>query len=375
MSLTPAELARYSRHLSLHELGIAGQEKLKAARVLVVGAGGLGSPVLLYLAAAGIGTIGIVDFDRVDISNLQRQVLFDNNQVGQSKVAAARARLLALNPYMNVINHSLELRADNVMEIVCDYDVVLDGTDRFTTRYLVNDACVLLRKPLASAAIHRFEGQIFTYIPQQGPCYRCLFPEVSADGTVPNCAEAGVLGVLPGVMGTLQATEAIKLIVGIGEPLLGRLLTYDALEMRFGEFKFAARDDCAVCGIQPSIHLPLDMPRVCSDGMSVANEISARELHTLISSNPTRGQLIDVREPYEYAMSHIDGAVNIPLSTLMDATVMMNHSLPLFFICRSGLRSAQACAWIKSRGGVAAMSLQGGMLAWQQMIDPNLVVA
>ena len=248
MSLSPAEVARYSRHLALHEIGVAGQTRLKAAKVLVIGAGGLGSPSLLYLAAAGVGTIGIVDFDIVDISNLQRQLLFDTAGVGEPKADAAARRLRALNPGIDVIAHRLELRASNVMGIFADYDVVLDGTDRFGTRYLVNDACVILGLPLVSAAIHRFEGQALSCIPGRGPCYRCLFPEPPADALVPNCAQAGVLGVLPGVLGTIQATEAIKIITGIGEPLIGRLLTYDALEMRFDEFPFARREDCAVCG-------------------------------------------------------------------------------------------------------------------------------
>src|SRR5437868_1806268 len=221
MTLTSSDLQRYSRHLALREIGVAGQEKLKAARVLIIGAGGLGSPSALYLAASGVGTLGILDHDRVDISNLQRQVLYDTGSVGRSKAESARERLLALNPDIQLSAHNVELRAANVRDIVAGYDIVLDGTDRFATRYLSNDACVLLRKPLVSAAIHRFEGQAMTYVPGQGPCYRCLFPQPPEDGLVPNCAEAGVLGVLPGVLGTIQATEAIKLIVGVGEPLIG----------------------------------------------------------------------------------------------------------------------------------------------------------
>src|SRR5215831_18881364 len=264
MPLTPSDLARYSRHLALREIGIVGQEKLQAARVLVIGAGGLGSPSILYLAAAGVGTIGIVDFDKVDISNLQRQVLFDTASIGSPKAESASQRLRELNPDLTIIAHQVELRANNVREIFKDYDLVLDGTDRFATRYLTNDACVLLHKPLVSAAIHRFEGQALTYVPDRGPCYRCLFPEPPSDGLVPNCAEAGVLGVLPGVLGTIQATEAIKLITGIGELLIGRLLTYDALQMSFEEFKFNRRNDCAVCGTSPTITEPQDPPQLCS---------------------------------------------------------------------------------------------------------------
>lgn len=247
-------MARYSRHLALREIGVAGQARLKAAKVLVIGAGGLGSPSLLYLAAAGAGTIGIVDFDVVDISNLQRQLLFDTASVGEPKADAAARRLRALNPGIDVIAHRTERRASNVIGIFADYDVVLDGTDRFGTRYLVNDACVILGLPLVSAAIHHFEGQALTCIPGRGPCYRCLFPEPPADAPVPNCAQAGVLGVLPGVLGTIQATEAIKIITGIGEPLIGRLLTYDALEMRFDEFRFARRSLSAAVAAAASLH-------------------------------------------------------------------------------------------------------------------------
>lgn len=264
VELTPTEMSRYSRHLALREIGVAGQEKLKAARVLVVGAGGLGSPSTLYLAAAGVGTLGLIDNDRIDVSNLQRQVLYDTRQVGEPKVEAAQRRLRALNPEINVEVHDVELRAANIAAIVARYDVVLDGTDRFATRYIVNDACVMLRKPLVSAAIHRFEGQALTYVPDRGPCYRCLFPDPPAAGLVPNCAEAGVLGVLPGVMGSIQATEAIKLIVGAGELLVGRLLTYDALGLRFAEFRFERRDDCPVCGRSPSIRELRDLPEACS---------------------------------------------------------------------------------------------------------------
>ena len=255
MTLSAAERARYQRHLSLREIGAAGQEKLKAARVLIVGAGGLGSPAALYLAAAGCGALGLVDFDRVDVSNLQRQVLFDTAAIGELKAEAGRERLAALNPEIRVVAHALELKAASVLSLLAEYDLVVDGSDRLSTRYIVNDACVILGRPLVSAAIHRFEGQLTTYVPGRGPCYRCLFPQ-AADGMVANCAEAGVLGVLPGVLGTLQATEAIKLITGVGTPLVGRLLTYDALELRFHEFRVERRRDCAVCGEAPTITAP-----------------------------------------------------------------------------------------------------------------------
>jgi sulfur-carrier protein adenylyltransferase/sulfurtransferase len=369
MPLTPSDIARYSRHLALREIGVVGQEKLKAAKVLVIGAGGLGSPSILYLAAAGVGTIGIVDFDKVDVSNLQRQVLFDTASIGEPKAEAASKRLRALNPDINVIAHQVELRANNVREIFKDYDIVLDGTDRFATRYLINDACVILGKPLVSAAIHRFEGQALTYIPKQGPCYRCLFPEPPTDGLVPNCAEAGVLGVLPGVLGTIQATEAIKLITGIGEPLLGRLLTYDALDMRFDEFKFARRDDCAVCGSRPTITDLRDAEELCNvDAMQNFRRLSPEELKAHFFTDAGFA-LIDVREPTEYEVEYLRGAINIPVGQLAARL----HELPParipVFICRSGARSLTACA-IAARAGVASVAhLEGGLLAWTREVD------
>jgi len=373
VSLSPAEVARYSRHLALHEIGVTGQTRLKAAKVLVIGAGGLGSPSLLYLAAAGVGTIGIVDFDVVDISNLQRQLLFDTASVGEPKADAAARRLRALNPGIDVIAHPLELRASNVMGIFADYDVVLDGTDRFGTRYLVNDACVILGLPLVSAAIHRFEGQALTCIPGRGPCYRCLFPEPPADALVPNCAQAGVLGVLPGVLGTIQATEAIKIITGIGEPLIGRLLTYDALEMRFDEFPFARREDCAVCGTDPAISAPQDAPEPCSVGIpETIRRLSARQLHAL--RDDASLVLVDVREPHEFAAGFLPGALNIPLPQLADRLLELPRLRTPVFVCRSGSRSLAACA-VASRAGIQSPAhLEGGLLAWAQEVDDSLFV-
>jgi adenylyltransferase/sulfurtransferase len=382
MSLSPTELARYSRHLTLSELGPAGQEKLKAARVLVIGAGGLGSPALLYLAAAGVGTLGIVDFDKVDLSNLQRQVLFDTTSVAQSKAAAAKTRLLALNPHLDIHVHEVELRAANVMNLVAQYDVVLDGTDRFATRYLVNDACVILGKPLVSAAIHRFEGQAFTYVPGKGPCYRCLFPVPPADGAVPNCAEAGVLGVLPGVMGAIQATEAIKLVTSIGIPLVGRLLTYDALDMRFGEFKFGARPDCAVCGAQASIIAPVDDAAVCATANTDYQSITANSLQALLRTQPEL-LLVDVREPEEFEAGHLMGAINIPLGKLTMGELtqrvpQLSQASALVFMCRGGGRSAKACALACAQTDVLSqaqiINLEGGLLAWHRLVDQSLLV-
>jgi adenylyltransferase/sulfurtransferase len=371
-SLSPADLARYSRHLALREIGVEGQEKLKAAKVLLVGAGGLGSPAALYLAASGVGTIGLIDNDRVDVSNLQRQVLYDTQSVGRPKAEAAKERLLALNPEIELVSHAVELRAANVREIFSNYDVILDGTDRFNTRYLSNDACVLLRKPLVSAAIHRFEGQAMTYVPGQAPCYRCLFPEPPADGLVPNCAEAGVLGVLPGVMGTIQATEAIKVIVGVGEPLLGRLLTYDALAMRFGEFRFTRRPDCAVCGDQPTIHAPTDLAEVCSaDVMAKVRRLSPVELQEQFA----RLAIIDVRSPSEFNAAHLPGAVNIPVSDVQRRIEEIPRDRPVVFICRSGARSMTASAVATRAGFKEVAHLEGGLLAWAKDLDKSFVVA
>jgi sulfur-carrier protein adenylyltransferase/sulfurtransferase len=371
VSLSTAERERYRRHLALREIGEAGQEKLKAARVLIVGAGGLGSPAALYLAAAGCGTLGLLDCDRVDLSNLQRQVLFDSTRLGQAKAEAGRERLAALNPDIRVIAHALELRAANVRELFGQYDLVLDGTDRLATRYLINDACVILRRPLVSAAIHRFEGHLMTYVPQRGPCYRCLFPQ-AVDGMVANCAEAGVLGVLPGVLGTLQATEAIKLITGIGEPLLGRLLTYDALEMRFMEFRVTRRRDCAVCGDTPTITEPEDMQRQAPTPEGV-RRLSVAALHELLQ----RGEkplLVDVREDAEWAAGHLPGALHIPLGELPQRLDEIASQADPVFICRSGGRSMAACQLALRANIRSPANLEGGLLAWAGTIDPSLRV-
>ncbi len=373
--LTPADRERYSRHLVLREIGVAGQEKLKAARVLVIGAGGLGSPAALYLAASGVGTIGVIDHDNVDLSNLQRQVIYDTASVGAPKAAAAKSRLSSLNPDIELVAHHVELRADNVLPLFQQYDIVLDGTDRFGTRYLTNDACVILRKPLVSAAIHRFEGQAMTYVPDRGPCYRCLFPSPPADGLVPNCAEAGVLGVLPGVMGTIQATEAIKLIVGAGEPLIGRLLTYDALAMRFDEFRFKRRADCAVCGDHPTITAPQDAPQLCTaEALANIRTLTAAELSGILKERAGRAALVDVRGPREFSASHLPGAVNVPVGELQSRMGSLPKGM-IVFVCRSGARSLNAAA-LATRAGVEDIAhLEGGLLAWARDVDPTFEVA
>jgi sulfur-carrier protein adenylyltransferase/sulfurtransferase len=375
MSLTPADLARYSRHLALREIGVEGQQKLKAARVLIIGAGGLGSPSALYLAAAGVGRLGVIDHDRVDVSNLQRQVLYDAASVDAPKAEAAAARLRALNPEIEIVAHQTELNASTVRQIFSGYDVVLDGTDRFTTRYLSNDACVLMGKALVSAAIHRFEGQALTYAPGRGPCYRCLFPEPPADGVVPNCAEAGVLGVLPGVMGTIQATEAIKLIVGAGEPLFGRLLTYDALAMKFEEFRFRRRPDCAVCGDRPTIRAPQDLPELCTaDTLAQVRRLTARELQSLLREVSDIA-VVDVRELREYDVAHLPRSINVPVGEIQRGSREIPGAALTVFVCRSGARSLTASALAARAGRGNLAHLEGGLLAWARDVDPSFEVA
>ncbi len=370
MTLTTEESARYQRHLSLSGVGAAGQLKLKAAHVLIVGAGGLGSPAALYLAAAGIGKLTLIDGDRVDLSNLQRQILFRNDDVGAAKPEAARATLQALNPNVEVVACNNLLDGGNARQLVSSADVVVDGSDRLSTRYLVNDACVLERRPLVSAAIHRFEGQAMTYVPGRGPCYRCLFP-AAADALTPNCAEAGVLGVLPGVMGSLQATEAIKLVLGLGEPLVGRLMTYDALSLTFSEFRFSARADCAVCGERPSI-------TTLASTEKAALRLSAVELKQRLASRgdeQTTPLLIDVRETAEFAVAHLPGAVHIPLGELAARLDEIPRDRAVVFVCRSGGRS-QTAASIAARAGIDGSSdLAGGLLSWAATVDASFMVA
>lgn len=376
MTLSASELERYSRHVVLSEIGRAGQEKLKAARVLIVGAGGLGSPAGLYLAASGVGTLGIIDGDHVELSNLQRQILFSAADVGQPKAIVATRRLHELNPDISVVAHAFELGADNVGALVGSYDLVIDGTDRTATRYLINDVCVILGKPLVSAAIHRFEGHALTYVPGRGACYRCLFPDATLGGAV-NCAEAGVLGVLPGVLGTIQATEAIKIIVGLGEPLVGRLLTYDALEMQFREFPVSRRTDCAVCGNAPRVASLDDVSAPSSADPVRVRRILPTELAALIQNAARDGpsiRLIDVRDPDEFAAGHLASSESIPLTDLeRDARTLGDTGITVF-ICRSGTRSLRACAVASRRGLKEPAHLEGGLVAWAAMIDPSMHV-
>jgi sulfur-carrier protein adenylyltransferase/sulfurtransferase len=359
----PPDPARYARHLALQEIGPGGQARLAASSVLVVGAGGLGSPAALYLAAAGVGRIGLVDHDRVELSNLQRQILFATADIGQGKAATARDRLIALNPSLQVIAHAERLTAGNVATAFGSYDVVIDGTDRLATRYLINDACVLLGKPLVSAAIHRFEGQAMTYLPGKAPCYRCLYPE-SPEDLVPNCATAGVLGVLPGVMGSLQATETIKVLLGIGEPLAGRLLVYDALSLRFDEFRFARRADCAVCGEHPTItSIAHHEERPLSGIIEWTPQQLAAELK---KGAEEKLLLVDVREPQEWAAGRLPGSVHIPLGTLPQRTGEIPADVTPVFICAAGARSMSACRFLAAQGR-SAINLAGGVYAWSSV--------
>ncbi|HTQ37017.1 MAG TPA: molybdopterin-synthase adenylyltransferase MoeB [Steroidobacteraceae bacterium] len=367
MAQTPHRVpdpARYARHIALAEVGAAGQQRLADSSVLVVGAGGLGSPAALYLAAAGVGTIGLADHDRVEISNLQRQVLFATDEIGQGKAVTARARLTGLNPSLNVIAHAEKLVAGNVARMFRDYDVIIDGTDRLATRYLINDACVMLGKPLVSAAIHRFEGQAMTYVPGSSPCYRCLYPE-SPEDLVPNCATAGVLGVLPGVMGSIQATEALKLLLGIGETLAGRLLVYDALSLTFDEFRFARRTDCAVCGAHPTI---TSLAQHEEPVLSQIEEWSPQQLAAeLKKDGEERLFMVDVREPHEWEAGRLPGSVHIPLGTLPARMGEIPADVTPVFICAAGGRSMRAAQLFVQARGHEAINLGGGVMGWSQV--------
>jgi len=399
-TLTANEIQRYSRHLILPEVGMDGQRKLKAARVLCVGAGGLGSPVALYLAAAGVGTIGIVDFDNVDISNLQRQVLHGTPDIGRSKLESARDRLHAINPEVKVELHGVALSSANALELFKGYDVILDGTDNFPTRYLVNDACVLLGIPNAYGSIFRFEGQASVFATKNGPCYRCLYPEPPPPGLVPSCAEGGVLGVLPGMVGMIQATEAIKLILGIGEPLIGRFMIYDALKMRFRELKLRKDPDCPVCGTHPTVTALIDYEQFCgvpaptgqpaaaaesaapapghhaaSQGGSVSqpaasDEITVQELKAKIDRKDDF-VLLDVREPHEVQICRIDGAILIPLAEVPKRISELDPKRDLIVHCRSGARSGRAVAFLREHGFPQALNLKGGILEWIDKVDPS----
>lgn len=376
ISLTPGEFSRYSRHLILPEVGMEGQIKLKNARVLVVGVGGLGSPVSLYLAAAGVGILGLVDFDRVDETNLQRQILFDVETIGEFKLSAAERRLRTLNPFIQVIPHQEALTSENALEIIKHYDIVIDGTDNFPTRYLVNDACVMLKKPNVFGSIFRFDGQVTVFNHEGGPCYRCLFPEPPPPGMVPSCAEGGVLGVLPGIVGCLQAAEAIKLAIGSGKPLSGRLLLFDALSMRFTEVSIKKNEDCVVCGKNPTVTELIDYKQFCGVPSHQSNgdeEITVRELKNRLD----RGEqikILDVREPMELQIAHLSGTVNIPLNDVPKRLNELDPHDEIIVMCHSGGRSHRVMQFLKQKDYRNVKNLQGGIRAWAQEIDPSIPV-
>jgi len=382
--LTNDEIKRYSRHLIMPEVGVDGQRKLKAGRVLCIGAGGLGSPVALYLAAAGVGRIGIVDFDTVDFSNLQRQVLHGTPDVGRSKLQSARDRLTAINPEVQIDTYETSLTSKNALDLFRDYDVIVDGTDNFPTRYLVNDACVLLGKPNAYGSIFRFEGQASVFAFPGGPCYRCLYPEPPPPGLVPSCAEGGVLGVLPGVIGTIQATETIKLILGAGAPLVGRLLLYDAFNMRFRELKLRRDPACPVCGDRPTIKALIDYEQFCGVTPAPASTAKAElppELETTVEELKARLDrgaplfILDVREPNEFQIARIPGSTLIPLGELPKrfAEVPSGPGAPEVVVhCKMGGRSAKAVRQLVDHGFTNVKNLKGGILAWSDRIDPSV---
>jgi adenylyltransferase/sulfurtransferase len=381
-ALSNDEIARYSRHLLLPEVGMEGQQKLKAAKVLCVGAGGLGAPLGFYLAAAGVGTLGLIDFDLVDASNLQRQIIHSTNDIGRPKLDSAAEKLQALNPHMKIVKFNTRLSSENALEIFKDFDMVADGTDNFPTRYLVNDACVLTGIPNVYASIFRFEGQASVFATEDGPCYRCLYPEPPPPGLVPSCAEGGVLGILPGLLGVIQATEAIKLILGQGEPLIGRLLLVDSLGMKFRELKLRKNPNCPVCGTQPSIKKLIDYNQFC--GIPSASETVAPDAPQVngipqISVTEYKQQrdagkdsfLLDVREPHEYKIANLGGYL-IPLGDLEKRLGEVDSSREIITQCRSGARSQKAAEILHKAGFQNVKNLAGGILAWSDKVDPSV---
>jgi adenylyltransferase/sulfurtransferase len=377
--LTPNEIARYSRHLIMPEVGLEGQKRLKAASVLLIGAGGLGSPLGLYLAAAGVGRIGLVDFDAVDFSNLQRQVLHGTADVGRPKLHSARDRLRAINPEVRLDLHETRLTSANALSLFEPYDIIIDGTDNFPTRYLVNDACVLLRKPNVYGSIFRFDGQASVFYPGKGPCYRCLYPEPPPPGEVPSCAEGGVLGILPGLIGCIQATEAVKLILGQGTPLIGRLVLYDALAMTFREFRVRRNPKCPVCGDQPTVTKLIDYEQFCGvRGQEAAPAPAAADGDTTVEelkARLDRGEkvfILDVRNPPEYQICHIPGSVLLPLPELPQRFGELDRGREMVVHCKSGMRSQRAIAFLRQQGFTRLRNLTGGILAWAEQIDPTM---
>ena len=376
-SLSKEEILRYSRHLIMPEVGMDGQLKLKNAKVALIGTGGLGAPLGMYLAAAGVGRIGLVDFDVVDFTNLQRQVIHGTKDVGRKKLDSAAETMLDINPYVEIDRHETALSSENALQILKDYDLVVDGTDNFPTRYLVNDACVLLGKPNVYGSIFRFEGQATVFAYPGGPCYRCLYPEPPPPGLVPSCAEGGVLGILPGVIGLIQATETVKLILGAGEPLVGRLLLYDALAMRFRELKLRRNPECPVCGDHPTIHELIDYQEFCGipnqshEPVAVEGDIDPVEVKAKIDRKDPF-VLIDVREPHEYQICRIPYAKLIPLGDLPKRVNELDSADEIVAHCKSGVRSAKAVDFLKQAGFKKVRNMRGGILAWSDKVDPSV---
>jgi len=377
VTLSKDEILRYSRHLIMPEVGMEGQLKLKSAKVALIGTGGLGAPLGMYLAAAGIGRIGLVDFDVVDFTNLQRQVIHGTKDVGRKKLDSAAETMLDINPYLEIDRHETALSSENALRILKDYDIVVDGTDNFPTRYLVNDACVLLGKPNVYGSIFRFEGQATVFAYEGGPCYRCLYPEPPPPGLVPSCAEGGVLGILPGTIGLIQATETVKLILGIGEPLVGRLMLYDALAMKFRELKLRRNPECPVCGDHPTIRELIDYNQFCGipnqahEAVAAEGDIDPVEVKAKID----RGDpfvLIDVREPHEYQICRIPYAKLIPLGDLPKRVNELDSADEIVAHCKSGMRSAKAVDFLKQAGFKKVRNMKGGILAWSDKVDPSV---
>lgn len=377
--LTDTELRRYARHLLLPEVGLDGQRRLRATKVLCLGAGGLGSPVAIYLAAAGIGRLGVVDFDQVELANLHRQPLHGTADLGRSKCQSARQTLQRLNPEVEVVLHETRLAADNALDLLAPYDIVVDGTDNFPTRYLANDACVLLKKPLVYGAVLRFEGQASIFAPHLGgPCYRCLFPQPPPPDSVPDCAQAGVLGVVPGLIGCIQATETLKLALGRGALLLGRLLLYDALAMRFRELKLRRDPRCPVCGEQPTITKLTDSQPGCAGGTPPEpvppppdpDEVTVHELKQALEDPALGIRVLDVRELWEQRLAPVAGVIPLPFSELAQRWAELDPARPFYLLCQSGARSTQAAAWLRARGFRQARSVQGGLRAWAATFGP-----
>jgi adenylyltransferase/sulfurtransferase len=378
-SLTIDEVRRYSRHLIIPDVAMAGQKRLKNSKVLAIGGGGLGSPVLMYLAAAGVGTLGVIDFDTVDESNLQRQIIHGQSDIGKSKAQSAKETIQEINPFVNVVLHEERLENDNVFEIFSQYDLIVDGTVNFATRYLVNDACVLLNKPYIWGSIYRFDGQASVFWAENGPCYRCLYPEPPPPGMVPSCAEGGVLGVLCGSIGGVQATEAIKLLTGIGDPLVGRLLIYDALEMTYREVKIRKDPECPICGKNPTITDLIDYESFC--GVVSDEALQAAQGSTIVPTELKdmidRGEnifLVDVREPAEYEIVSIPGSVLIPKGEFLNGSAleMLPQDKRVVLYCKTGVRSAEALAVVKGAGLADAVHVGGGVVGWVNQVDPSL---